>query len=186
MYKTIDYWSRAMLNFNFLESSLGIVPPPYFVYGLLTKVFLMFTWSNLIVCLFLFLEILANMCIAIVSFSGCDVIYFKIRLIFLIEPFSYMTKKSRQKFYCLEKEKRFSGEIKSIFIIFIGLPDVKNCCAPLIYSNIDILQHPYLRQVKTLFYLFLFHRLLSLKYVFTYAVRNQISHRKYIVELKEA
>ena len=43
--KTLDCWSRNLLNFDFLERSLGIVP---------TKVFLMFysiNWSNFIVWL---------------------------------------------------------------------------------------------------------------------------------------
>ena len=47
------------------------------------------------------------MCIAIVCFPGCDIIGFEINLIFLIKPFLYMTKKSRQKFKYLEKEKSF-------------------------------------------------------------------------------
>ena len=41
-----------------------------------------------------------------------------INLNFLIKPFCYMTKKSRQKFKYLENEKRFWGEIKSIFYHF--------------------------------------------------------------------
>ena len=41
----------------------------------------------------LLFEILSNMCIAIVCFPGCNVINSEINLIFLIKPFSYMTKK---------------------------------------------------------------------------------------------
>ena len=40
---------------------------------------------------------------------------FEINLILLIKPFCCMTKKPRQKFKYLEKEKSFRGEIKSIF-----------------------------------------------------------------------
>ena len=40
---------------------------------------------------------------------------FEISLIFLIKPFFYMTKTSRQTFKYLENEHRFSDEIKSIF-----------------------------------------------------------------------
>ena len=47
------------------------------------------------------------MCIAIVCFPGCDVINFVADLIFLIKPFFYMMKKSRQKFKYLENEKAF-------------------------------------------------------------------------------
>ena len=42
----------------------------------------------------------------------------KINLIFLIEPFRYMTKKSRQKLKYLENEKSFWSKIKRFFIIF--------------------------------------------------------------------
>ena len=55
----------------------------------------------------LLLEILRNMCIAIVYFPGCDVIIFEIKLIFLIKPFFYINKKSRQKLKYLEIEKGF-------------------------------------------------------------------------------
>ena len=47
------------------------------------------------------------MCIAIVCFPGCDVIYVEINLIFLIKPFFYMTEKSRQKFKYFENKKSF-------------------------------------------------------------------------------
>ena len=55
----------------------------------------------------LLLKILVNLCIASVCESGCDVINFEINLIFLIKPFFYMKKKSRQKFKHLENKKSF-------------------------------------------------------------------------------
>ena len=55
------------------------------------------------------------MCIEIVCYLGCNIINFEVILIFLIKPFLYMTKKSRQKFKYLENEKGFQGEIKNIF-----------------------------------------------------------------------
>ena len=119
--KTLDYWSRAMLNFDFLEKSLGLVSPPHFEYDFSRKIFLILysiNWPNFTVLLSLLLEILGNMCIAIVCFPGCDVMNFEIILIFLIKPFFYMTKKSRLKFKYLENEKSFKGEIKSIFHYF--------------------------------------------------------------------
>ena len=51
------------------------------------------------------------MCISVVCSPGCGVINFGINLIFLIKPFFYMTKKSRQKFNYFENEKNF--EIKN-------------------------------------------------------------------------
>ena len=58
-----------MLNLDFLDKVLGIVSPAYFEYDFSTKMFLMlcsFNWPNFIGWLPLLLEILANMCIAIV------------------------------------------------------------------------------------------------------------------------
>ena len=58
-----------MLNFDFLEKSLGIVSAPHFVYEFSRNMFLMsysITWPNLIVWLLPLREILDNMCIAIV------------------------------------------------------------------------------------------------------------------------
>ena len=50
-----------------------------------------------------------------------------------------MIKKSRQNFKCLESEKSFEVEIKSIFTIFKGLSFAKNCLrlkiAPLKYKS---------------------------------------------------
>ena len=58
-----------MLNLDFLDKGLGIVSPVYFVYDFSTKMFLMsysINPSKCIVWLPLLLEILGNMCIAIV------------------------------------------------------------------------------------------------------------------------
>ena len=122
LYKTLDYWSRGMLNFTFSGKGLELVSPSYFVYDFSEKMFLMLhsiNWPNFIVWLLLLLEILGNMCITdwLWRQPACDVIKFEIKLIFsLIEPFWYMIKKSKQKLEkCLENEKSFSGETKSIF-----------------------------------------------------------------------
>ena len=58
-----------MLNFDFLDKGLGIVSPAHFVYDFSTKMFLMLysiNWPNFIAWLALLLEILGNMCIAII------------------------------------------------------------------------------------------------------------------------
>ena len=47
------------------------------------------------------------MCIAIACFPGCDVMNFGFDLIFLINLFFYMTKKSKQKLKYLENKKSF-------------------------------------------------------------------------------
>ena len=118
LYKTLGYWSRDMLNFNFSEKDLGLVSSPHFVHDFSRKTFLMFhsiNWPSFIVWLPLLLEILGNMCITFVCYPGCDVIKYEINLIFLIKPFWYITKQSRQKLKYLENGKSFWGEIKSIF-----------------------------------------------------------------------
>ena len=58
-----------MLNFDFLEKGLGIVSPPNFVYDFSRKMFLKLYSNNcpvVIVWLSLLLQILVNMCVAIV------------------------------------------------------------------------------------------------------------------------
>ena len=99
-----------MLNLDLLEKGLWTVSPLHFVYDFSRKIFLMLYSNNIpnfIVCLPSLLEILGSICIAIVCFSVCDVINFEINFIFLINPFFYMTKKSRQKFDYFENEKSF-------------------------------------------------------------------------------
>ena len=39
LYKTLGYWSRDMLKFDFLEKGLGIVFPPNFAYDFQEKCF---------------------------------------------------------------------------------------------------------------------------------------------------
>ena len=99
-----------MLNLDFLEKGQEIVSLLHFVYDFSREMFLVMYTINrpdFIAWLPLHLGILENMCIAIVCSPGCDVINFEISLIFLIKPFSCMTKKSRQKFKYLENEKSF-------------------------------------------------------------------------------
>ena len=85
LYKTLDYWSRDMLNCKCLRLVL-----------------------HYILCM-IFQEKCFSCCILLTDqISLSD-------LIFLIKPFWYMTKKSRQKLKYLENGKSFWGEIKSIF-----------------------------------------------------------------------
>ena len=110
LFKTLDCWSHDMLSFDFLEKRLRIVSSPLFVYDFLRKMFFVLcsiNWSNFIAWLPLLLEILINMCIAIVCQPGCNVVNLETLLIFLIKPFFYMTKMSRQIIKYLENEKNF-------------------------------------------------------------------------------
>ena len=69
----------------------------------------------MIVWLSLPLEILDNMYIAIASFPADDVINFELNLSFLIKPFFYITKKSRQKFKYPKSEKSHEKKNKKHF-----------------------------------------------------------------------
>ena len=107
---------RRYAQFWFLWKGLGLVLPPHFLYDFLRKMFFLLysiNWPSLIACLPLLIEMLGNMCIAIICSLVCDATYFEINLSFLIKPFSYMTKKSRNRY--LAKERSFKHEIKSIF-----------------------------------------------------------------------
>ena len=109
-YKTLGYWSRDMLIFDFLEKFLGIVSPTNLVYNFLRKMFLMLysmNWPNVIVWLLLLLEVLGNVCIAIVCFPRWDVIYFKINLIVIIRLFLFMTNKSHKNLNILRTKRDF-------------------------------------------------------------------------------
>ena len=89
-----------MLNFDFLDKGLVIASPAHFAYYFSTKMLLMLysiNCPNFIVWLPLLLEILSNMCIAIICYPGCDVMDFEINLIFLIEPFFLHDKKVMTK-----------------------------------------------------------------------------------------
>ena len=99
LYKTLHFWSRDMLNIDFLEKGLGIVSLSHFAYDFSRKAFLMLYFIN---WLPLLLEILLSMGIGIFCEPGCDVIKFEISLIFLIKPFFLVTKKSKQKIKYLE------------------------------------------------------------------------------------
>ena len=110
LYKTLDYRPRDMLNFVFLEKGMGIVSAPHFVHDFSRKmlpILYSISWPNFIFSLYLLFEILGNMYTAIVYFPVFNTINFEINLIFLINSFFYMTKKSRQKFKYLENEKSF-------------------------------------------------------------------------------
>ena len=74
-----------MVNLDYLEKGLEIVSPPHFVYDFSTEMCLMLysiNWPNFIVRLSLLVEILDNVCIAIICSRGCDFINFEINLPF--------------------------------------------------------------------------------------------------------
>ena len=65
-YKTLDYWVKDMLNFNFSEKRLGLVSSPHIVYDFSGKMFLMLhsvNWLDFIIWLPLLLKIL-ELCVS--------------------------------------------------------------------------------------------------------------------------
>ena len=107
LYKTLNCWFENALTFGFSEKGLELVSPPNFANDFWIKILDSNKWPPFIVWLLLLLEILGNMCIAIVCFPDRDVIDFQIGFIFLIKLFFYMTKELRQKSKNLENETSF-------------------------------------------------------------------------------
>ena len=98
-----------MLNFEFLEKGLEKVSSSDFVY-VSRKIILMLNsihWPNLIPWLPLLLEIVVNMCVAIVSFPGCDVIDFDEYLSFLSSRFSTWLKSKDKNLNILRTIRAF-------------------------------------------------------------------------------
>ena len=92
--------------FSKIKRGLELVSLPHFLHNFWRKIFLLLcsiNWRNFIVWLPLFCEILGNMFIAIVRWTGCDVMNCETNLAFLIKPFF------------LESKGSFQDEIKSIF-----------------------------------------------------------------------
>ena len=122
LFKTLHQWPTDILNFDFLDKGLGVVPLTCFMYDFSTKIFLIVysvNWPNLIVWLPLLREILGNVCIAIVYYPGYDVMDFKINLIFLIEPFSQHDQKVMIKIYIYWERKELLRWNKKHFSSFL-------------------------------------------------------------------
>ena len=122
LYKTLDYWSsRDMLILIFIKKDLEIFP-----YRVLYTIFREKCFSCYISLTdqISFHICVGNMCIAIICFPGFDVINFEINLIFLIEPFFYISKKLRQKFKYLRNKKIWFKKHFSSFLKGFWLPKV--------------------------------------------------------------
>ena len=109
--QVLNCWSLALTlykAFSKNKKSLEIVTLPHFLHEFWRKIFLMLysiNWPNFVLLLHLLLKIFGSMCIVVICLAVCDVI--SLKLTFLIKPFSYITKRPRQKFKYLKKEKSF-------------------------------------------------------------------------------
>ena len=88
-------------------------------------------WPNFIVWSPLLLEILGNMCIALVCFPGCDVINFEINFIFSSNRFSTWPKSQNKKLNIFGAKRAFKVKWKAFFSIFKALSDLRPEIAPL-------------------------------------------------------
>ena len=93
LYKTLQYRSRDMLNFDFFRKSLEIVSSPHL------------SCCVLVIDKISVPDFFHFLYIAIVSVPDCYVIDFETNLTFLIKPLIYLKKKSGQKIKVLENKK---------------------------------------------------------------------------------
>ena len=116
LYKTFDYWSKDMFNFDFLEKGLGIVSPANFVYDFSRKIFLMLrsiNWPNLIVSLLLLPEIL-DKCASQLFFSQVVTSWIlKSSLSFQSSHFSTWTKSKDKNLNILRAKKDFKDTLNA-------------------------------------------------------------------------
>ena len=134
LHKSLIYWSRDMLNFNFQEKGLGLNSPPHFVDDFSIKMFLN---KNFIVWLPLLLKILGNMCITNVN-QAVTSWNLKLTLSFWSSCFATWPKNQDKNLNILRAKRAFVVKLKSFFIIFKGFLIAKNWLrpekAPLIFS----------------------------------------------------
>ena len=93
-------------KFRFFKKFQGLVSQPHFVSDFSKKIFLRLyyiNWRNIIAWLPLLLQMLGNMCIAII----CDGINFEASISFLIKPFFSVNKKIELKFKYVKNKKSF-------------------------------------------------------------------------------
>ena len=109
----------------FRKRSGNSFPATFFVWFFKKNMFLIFyyfSWLNSIVLLPSHSNRMGNMSIAVVCFPGSDVINVKTNLIFLIKPFFYMTKKSKD---ILRTKGDFKVKQNAFFVILKGLSKIK-------------------------------------------------------------
>ena len=106
--KTLDYWSRDMLNFDFLELDLGKVSP-YFAYDFSKKCFSYYSLLTDQISLFDCLYFLRSWAICVLQLFISQVMTSCILklTVFLIKSLFYMTKKSRQNLNIVRAKRAF-------------------------------------------------------------------------------
>ena len=119
-----------MLHFDVFKKNSGIVSPSYFVYVFSRKIFLVLyslTWPIFFFWLPLLLQIFGNIYIAIVCFTGCDVINFGVNLNFLTKPVFLHDRKLKTKISISWEQREILRWIKkhiSSFLKCFQLPKI--------------------------------------------------------------
>ena len=103
------------------KKGLELITLPHFLYDFWRKIFLSLhsiNWSNFSVWLLLTFAILGNISIAIVCWSGCDIINFEINFIFPIKPFFVCDQNVETKIQRTWERKQFLRRNKNYFSSF--------------------------------------------------------------------
>ena len=119
-----------MLHFDVFKKNSGIVSPSCFVYVFSRKIFLVLyslTWPIFFFWLLLLLQIFDNIYIAIVCFTGCNVINFGVNLNFLTKPVFLHDRKLKTKISISWEQREILRWIKkhiSSFLKCFQLPKI--------------------------------------------------------------
>ena len=147
-----------MLHFDVFKKNSGIVSPSCFVYVFSRKIFLVLyslTWPIFFFWLLLLLQIFDNIYIAIVCFTGCDVINFGVNLNFLTKPVFLHDRKLKTKISISWEQREILRWIKkhiSSFLKCFQLPKIIGLTVenlfPLLVLNKQFINGNFTRSIK--------------------------------------
>ena len=147
-----------MLHFDVFKKNSGIVSPSCFVYVFSRKIFLVLyslTWPIFFFWLLLLLQIFDNIYIAIVCFTGCDVINFGVNLNFLTKPVFLHDRKLKTKISISWEQREILRWIKkhiSSFLKCFQLPKIIGLTVenlfPLLVLNKQFINGNFTRSMK--------------------------------------
>ena len=147
-----------MLHFDVFKKNSGIVSPSCFVYVFSRKIFLVLyslTWPIFFFWLLLLLQIFDNIYIAIVCFTGCNVINFGVNLNFLTKPVFLHDRKLETKISISWEQREILRWIKkhiSSFLKCFQLPKIIGLTVenlfPLLVLNKQFINGNFTRSIK--------------------------------------
>ena len=147
-----------MLHFDVFKKNSGIVSPSCFVYVFSRKTFLVLyslTWPIFFFWFLLLIQIFDNIYIAIVCFTGCDVINFGVNLNFLTKPVFLHDRKLKTKISISWEQREILRWIKkhiSSFLKCFQLPKIIGLTVenlfPLLVLNKQFINGNFTRSIK--------------------------------------